>query len=325
MRTVGIALCAAALAFTAAGPALADKPDKVEKSSDLSVPGALALTPEAKRDAARTLAAKGSEMIHEGHYSKAIPVLAEAERLYHAPTIVVLLGQAHEGAGKLVEARDYYERAAGEELAKTAPREFYLAKNIARESLSAIEKRLPKVQVIVQGGEAKKVKVKVDDKPVEPFDKAHAVNPGSHKIDVSYIGGATFSQSVTLNEGATERVTVPLWVVEKDPDRVSAPVVAFGAMGIAGLAVGAVTGALAIEKLNEGGGECSPENAASARKLTAVSLGSFVAGGLGVGLSAFFLYLDRPRAGPASPPPSNSSSYSAVALSPGAISITGVF
>src|SRR5687767_9631626 len=101
MRRLSIAVCAASL-FLA--PALAPAV-------------ALAPPPSAEdRDAARKLADKGAELFDAGRYEESVEYFRKADERVHAPTFVLAIAQAYAKTGKLVEARDQYQRVIDEKL-----------------------------------------------------------------------------------------------------------------------------------------------------------------------------------------------------------------
>src|SRR5262245_53208218 len=91
---------------------------------------------DGKKDKARKLALEGFEHLQKGKTEPAIALFLEAEKLYHAPTIVLLLAQAHEKLGRIVEARAFYKSIIEEDLPRTAPREFFDAKLEAKLSFN---------------------------------------------------------------------------------------------------------------------------------------------------------------------------------------------
>jgi hypothetical protein len=317
MRTLRTALFAAALAVLTPGAARADKPAglaTIEAPKGERSEASL----EERKSAARALALEGFDLMQSGEYQRAIQLFTEAEKKYHAPTIVLLMAEAHEKLGKLVEARSLYARIASEELPRSSPLEFYDAQRDAKKHMEALDKRLPTLQVLVPGAERHRVQVTVDGARVSPFDQPHAQNPGRHVVAVSYDEGSPVKQEIALREGAVERVVVPLSAVEAGSKRLVIPAtIAFG-VGVSALAVGSVAGIVAMNETPEPGVASPPS------KWSTISTVGLVTAGIGLGASAVLLYLDRPSSdtGPA---------YGArvtnarVALGPGSIALAGSF
>jgi hypothetical protein len=318
MRTVGIALCAALLSALAARPAEADTTAlhvSQARSASLDAPV------EERKSAARALALQGFDLLQTGEYAKAIHHFTEAEKLYHAPTIVLLLAEAHEKLGKLVEARAFYRAIAVEELPRTAPIEFFEAQRTAQKNIEALDKRLPTLQVLIPGVPAEKVRVTVDGAPVAPSDQAHAQNPGRHLVAVAYDGGATVTHEVVLSEGATNRVVIPRASVEGGEVQIPAAI-ALGT-GALGLGVGLVAGVVAFQKADALSEQCSADRCAGdegagVARWTAVSLIGVATAGIGIGTGAALLYFNGPRATASAP-------RVRTAIGPGSITIMGSF
>jgi hypothetical protein len=273
---------------------------------------------EERKSAARALAHEGFDLLQAGEYQRAIQLFTEAEKKYHAPTIVLLMAEAHEKLGKLVEARTLYARIASEELPRSSPLEFYDAQREAKKHIEALDKRLPTLQVIVPGAERHRIQVTVDGAQVSPFDQPHPQNPGKHVVAVSYDDGTPVKQAVALREGAVERVVVPLSVVEAGSKRLVIPAtIAFG-LGISALAVGSVAGIVAMNETPE------PGVPSSSSYWSTISTVGLVTAGVGLGASAVLLYLDRPGSG-VGPAYGTFSMSPRVAIGPGSIALSGSF
>jgi hypothetical protein len=317
MRTLRTALFAAALAVLTPGAARADKPAGLAtieaprgERSEASI--------EERKSAARALALEGFDLLQSGKYQRAIQLFIEAEKKYHAPTIVLLMAEAHEKLGKLVEARSFYARIASEELPRSSPPEFYDAQRQAKSQMEALDKRLPMLQVLVPGAERDRIRVTVDGERVSPFDQPHAQNPGRHVVAVSFDDGSPVKQEIALREGAVERVVVPRSAVEAGSKRLVIPAtIAFG-VGVSALAVGSVAGIVAMNETPE------PGVAGSSSKWSTISTVALVTAGVGLGASAVLLYLDRPSSdtGPAI---GARVTNARVAIGPGSIALAGSF
>jgi hypothetical protein len=164
------------------------------------------------RVAARALAEHGYSLYEAGKYTEAISVFQEAERLYHAPTIMLALARAHAASGKLVEARALYQRVLAEKLAPGAPLAFGEAQRSAATELPGLEQRLPAVQILVRGGGGGGLRVMVDDADVEGWspDRFVPQNPGPHRVTAVPAGGVGVSRTVDLREGARSTVELEL-------------------------------------------------------------------------------------------------------------------
>lgn len=321
MRTLRAALFAAAIAALTPGAARADKPAGL---ATVEAPRAerRELSLEERKTAARNLALEGFDLLQAGEHRRAIKLFTEAEKHYHAPTITLLMAEAHTQLGKLVEARSLYARVAAEELPRSSPPEFYEAQREAKKHMEALDKRLPTLQVIVPGANASRIQVTVDGAQVSPFDQPHHQNPGRHVVAVAYDGGSPVTQEIALGEGAVERVVMPLSAVEAGSKRLVIPAtVAFG-VGVSALAVGSVA---AIVAMNEAPAPAPAPGAASPSSFwSTVSTVGLLTAGVGLGTSAVLLYLDRPSSGSVAAHGRREASMR-VAVGPGSIAIAGSF
>lgn len=304
MRRLSIAVCAASLLL---GPALA-----------------FAGPPSAEdRDAARKLADKGAELFDAGRFEEAVEYFQKADQRVHAPTFVLAIAQAYARGGKLVEAREQYQRVVDEKLPAAPPASFLEAQATARRELEELSRRIPTLQIVVTGLDAGSAKVAVDGKEVAPSDQPLAQNPGEHRIVVTPAKGEAITRSVTLSEGATERVEVtvagaPAGAPEGGSKGSMVPAFIALGVGAAGLGVGAVTGAMALGQVGDIKASCAGNvcpkrlegDASSAGTLADVSTVGFIVGGVGMAAGVVLLIL-RPGGGSAESPASTPSALRA--------------
>src|ERR1700678_3544752 len=132
-------------------------------------------------DRARALAEEAGDLLDAKRYADALDRVTRAEALYHAPTNVLMTGEAQEGLGHLAAALETYERRpaptnvpmtggakeapappaaaletyerlAPEPLPPTAPRPFLQAQKDGKVRLDALLARVPSVLVTVRRG-----------------------------------------------------------------------------------------------------------------------------------------------------------------------------
>ncbi|MEZ4313788.1 MAG: tetratricopeptide repeat protein [Polyangiaceae bacterium] len=174
---------------------------------------ALSTASDDDKSEARKLANKGYEHFEAGQYDKAIELFGQAEKRYPAPTILFLLGQAHERKEDFVGAQAVYKRLANMPLPDGAPPEFQEAQAKARAALDALTGRTAILKIVLKGMTADKVRVTIDDVLISPEALVQPIpqNPGSHKI-VASIGeeekGRAVFQQVTLKEGTTKQIVL---------------------------------------------------------------------------------------------------------------------
>ena len=301
--------------------------------------------------AARALAEHGYALYEEGKYPEAVEVLTEADKLYHAPTLVFAIGRARAASGKLVEARAAFQRVVDEPIPPNASQAFHDAQRMAKEELASLDKRIPTLQIAVRGGGAHGLRVTIDDVDVAGFrpDQPVPANPGTHRVTAIPSGGVGVSKTVELKEGV--HVTVDLELPGAAP-LVAAPpsppvqrpvpppppppppqargslvpaIVGFG-VGAVGLGLGIGTGVSAknsaADLKSKCGGDACPSTPAlqseysSAKTMSTVSTVGFVLGGVGVAAGVVLIVVR---------PGGRSTSTVGVAVGPASAALTGRF
>ncbi len=291
--------------------------------------------------AARALAEHGYALYEEGKYPEAVEVLTEADKLYHAPTLVFAIGRARAASGKLLEAKAAFQRVVDEPIPPNATKAFRDAQRMAKDELAAVDKRIPSVQIAVHGGGAHGLRVTIDDADVAGFraDQPVPVNPGTHRVTAVPFGGVGVSKTVDVAEGA--HLTVDLELAGAGP--AAAPpapppppppppargsivpaIVGFGvgAFGFAlGIGAGVSAKSSASDLKSKCGGDVCPSTPAlqdeysSAKSMSAASTAGFVIGGIGAAAGVVLIVL-RPGGQPASV---------GVAIGPSSATLTGRF
>jgi len=273
----------------------------------------------ADKATARALAEEAQDALEAKDYKKALDRYARANALYPAPTLALGFTRAQVGMGQLVAASENYNRIIRDGTSGGAPAAFKKAVTDAKKELRALEKRIPKAVIVVKGPEANTtIEVKLDGEafPVAALGVKRPVDPGSHELTASAPGFANGKKAFTVAEGKT--VNVELVLSESSAGgAVVAPVdggadspaqpeqppdqpdddggntwmtpVGFVALGLggAGLALGAVTGGLAISERGEltencDGNDCSSERDSldNFRLMGTLSTVGFIAGGV---------------------------------------------
>jgi hypothetical protein len=240
---------------------------------------------DADRATARALAHEGYQAQKHGRYELAADRFERADALVHAPTLLLGLARAQVGLGKLVEAHETYERILREPLAPSAPAAFTKAVEDAKREADVLAPRLAWVTLDVRGPASPQVFLDDVPVPAAALGVKRACNPGHHTVKASAPGFVPMERVVAADEGTTQTLSlVMLPVPEPTSERTSQPepaaaapvaepstgsfrtgfaITSLGA-GVAGLAVGGVTGVLALSKhasLSDAcpDGHCSPQ------------------------------------------------------------------
>lgn len=234
--------------------------------------------PTSAIDEARALARDGWKALDAENYKEALEKVTQAEALYHAPTHLLLMGNAQAGLGRLADALTTFEKLAAEPIPNGAPTAFKDAQETGKKRLKELISRVPSLLVVVESATNASPTVQVDGKVID-FSAGVAVrlNPGEHAISVGADGLDPVATKITLPEkGGVVRLPIVLrkkgepatepsgsaspsavpsssasaapsgTPVTPPPERSRTPAyVAFGVAG-AGLLVGAITGGLSL-------------------------------------------------------------------------------
>lgn len=230
--------------------------------------GALAIAPLFFAAAARAdgraeqLFQEARTLGEKGRYAEACPLLEESQSLEPAIGTQFNLADCWEHVGRTASAHELFLRVA--DTARAAGR--FEREKSARERAHALEPRLAKIALAV-AAEAPGETVEIDKKPIAKaaWAKPFPIDPGSHEIVASAPDHRPFRVTVQAKEASTVDVKVPALVdtrppiVMNDPEKRSAQrtiALVVGGAGVAGLAVGAITGAMAISAKSDGETSC---------------------------------------------------------------------
>jgi hypothetical protein len=283
-------------------------------------PLAFAETPE-DRASARVLGTEGVRLADAGDCTAAIPKFEAAEQLFHAPTTLERLGECQVKLGRLVAGTENLNRVVREMLPPNAPVPFVEAQKSAEQLLLAALPRIGKLRIHVAGAPPERVTVTVDGANVPPalFDADRPTDPGTHQVVAVAPGYKATVATVAVAEGATQAVPLTLEVDSSAANAgalpppglpsagSSAPLPAASArpsstgsssrtlafvglgVGVVGMTVGAVVGAMALGTKSTLDGECPNKVCpASARdeKDTLATRAILADVGFGVGIAA---------------------------------------
>ena len=269
---------------------------------------------EADKTTARALAVEAQEALEAKRYEEAADKFGRAEKLFHAPTLVVGLARAYVGMGKYVEAMEAYNEVIREPLEADAPEPFKAAKNDARKEIQGLDQKIGWITLRVEGPSEPTVDLDGQSVSIASLGVRRAINPGDHVVRVSASGWLTAEQSFSIGAGGTEEVVITLEEGADDPSVIPAgggpgtagsgadgadegggtstlTILGWTGIGVggAGIIIGAITGGLAIGKRGElvdncsEAGECGPEQQStldSYRTMGTISTIGFVAGGV---------------------------------------------
>jgi hypothetical protein len=227
------------------------------------------------RATARSLAREGAEAQKKGNYVLAADRFQRAEELVDAPTLLLGLARAQVSLGKFVEADETYRRILRGPLPPGSPPPFAKAVDEASKEAPAVAARRAWVTVVVQGPSAPQVLIDDVAVPGAAIGIKLACDPGAHVIKATAPGFVAADRQFAIAEGTSQTIEIPMQreaapapaapVAQEEPRPEPAPLpsepppepgasgqktagIAVLGVGIAGLVVGGVTGAVALAK-----------------------------------------------------------------------------
>lgn len=327
----------------------------------VSLAGAPALAQsDADRATARQLAQEGQDALRAKDYATAVDRFARADRLFHAPTLLLGLARAQAGQGKLVAAHETYRTLLRETIPADAPAAYAKAVEAAQAEVAALAPRIAYVTITVEGGV--QPRATLDGFALSPaaWGVKRPIDPGKHVVRAGDYGFKPVEVKFEIAEGAT--LTVPMQLVAAPsgspawgypavtttpaapapapPPRPSSAMKITGivitGLGVAGLAAGAITGAMALGDAGTLSDQCNADlvcpgserdTVSSYRTLSTTSTATFIAGGvLTAGGVALILAApsSKPAAGQETSPGAAKGALS-LSIGPGSIVARGAF
>lgn len=225
----------------------------------------------ADRATARRLGTEGVTALRKGNFDTAADRFGRANDLVPAPTFQLLLARARVGQGRFVEAYELYRAIIREGVAPDQPDAFKRALAEAKQEVKLLEPRLAWVTVNVVGAKPDQVEVTLNGSviPSAALGAQRPVDPGALHVEARGEGFRTAEADVQLSEGQHLQ-TIELSMVERrepvrvdlrpsqpvmtadggEPSWISQSTLGYIALGLggAGLAVGSVTGVIAIDR-----------------------------------------------------------------------------
>jgi hypothetical protein len=279
------------------------------------VNSALAADPTAEeKETARGMMDEGHARRDVGDHRGALAQFQGAEALMHVPTTGLEVAREQAALGLLAEARDTLQRIVHIPPAADEPEAFRAARDGAKFLDDELARRIPALVINIRDVNSDApMQVTVDDVqvPLAALIAPFKVNPGHHVIVATTSGGAA-RKEVDVTDGQTATVVfdfatagpraqpVPPGAARRPKDAdlgTSPPIVpwlrwgGFG-LGIAGMGVGSVTGAISISTTSSERSKCTNDRCPpttwsgidSARMMATISTVSFIAAGVGAAL-----------------------------------------
>jgi hypothetical protein len=197
-----------ALVLSILTPAIAAAQDQGASAADVSL--------------ARTLGLEGVQLADAGNCAAAIDKLQRAETLYHAPTILVRLGECQVQIGKIVAGTETLQRVVREALPPKAPKAFTDAQARAKKVLDAALPKVARLKIHVDMPAGVRPVIKLDGESISlaALDVDRPADPGSHVVEASAPGFLVARTETTLHSGASGAANLKL---EPDPAAQAVP------------------------------------------------------------------------------------------------------
>jgi hypothetical protein len=278
--------------------------------------------------AAEALFGEAKKLAAAGKYAEACPKFAESNRLDRGAGTMIHLGDCYEKNKQSASAWATYKEAAS--AAQAINRKDW--EKLANDRAAALEKKLAHLTIKVEAANDR-AEVTRDGTVISKAEWALPipVDIGTHVVEAKQSGFKPFTTNVTVGkDGENVEVTVPPLeqdptvrppqvpdnqppaatpqpVTEPPPDAdkgggSSQRTIGFivGGLGVAGVALGAITGLMAIGKSNDAKDKCANDGACpdasavdsanSAKTLATVSTIGFIAGGVALGAGAVLVF-----------------------------------
>jgi hypothetical protein len=272
--------------------------------------------PPANEAVATELFDAGRDLLAAGRVAEACPKLAESVRLAAHVGSLGKLAECEERMGRLVSARNHWQRARNLARAQGDTRLDRVEAEIAR-----MDRVVPRVLVVLPRVRPASLEVRVDDVVLSAtaLELPLPMDPGKHTVAVTG-AGAPWSREVDLRaDGAVTRVVVPALEAARTPP--AAPPASEGAKrgvtalevtglvatgaSVVSVAIGAYFAGITSARLDASnelgcsGDRCTPQGAAirdEARRAGNAATAFIVAGSV-VGAGGLALFLFSPGAG----------------------------
>ncbi|MBX3226467.1 MAG: hypothetical protein KIT84_32600 [Labilithrix sp.] len=264
-----------------------------------------------EKEHARDLMAEGRDRRDRNDLAGALDSFKQADAIMHVPTTGYEVARTQQMLGQLVEARATVDAIAKLPASPTDPAPFTEARAKAEALAKELDRQIPQLKIAVKS-EGKAATVTIDDAPLASLDAPARVNPGKHVV-VGRTDDGEAREEITVAAGQTKDVELrieknhvaaapPATTAEKKLAIPTLSWIGFG-VGAAGLAVGTVTGLMAIGDESDIADRCQgtrcgrdvePDLDSAKTKATISTIG-FIVAGVGVAVGVVGLFVGQPK------------------------------
>jgi hypothetical protein len=282
--------------------------------------------PEDQKQRADQLYQDGRAAFAAGDYEKACPLLASYYELDSSAGALFTLAECEARWGKPVRAVAHFEQFLWQTQSADQTSVQQQRIQMANDELRRFSQQVSHVLPRPPPGTKGLITVKIDGAPVTlPVPRALVLEPGEHSLDED--GAPPRHVTFLLAPGETKVLTVgatspPSTSAEhapvasgtsgtptqeqpppEQPSRFTAPVIALGAIGVAGIVTGSITGALAFSAKSDADAHCvsyvcdhtGKQAADRGQTMATVSTVAFIVGAVALA-GGVALYLYQPSA-----------------------------
>jgi len=260
---------------------------------------------------------KGVAEMQAGHFDTACPAIEESQRLDPHPGTLFTLAECQSKWGKVASAVAHYQDYVGlvSRLARDQQARHRDRVNVANAQLAKLKPSLPQLTLSLPATAPEGTSVTRDGVPLQgiALGTALPVDPGEHVIITQAPGAEPHRMTVTIALSETKNVVLDVVAASApsaqvvapsnelphseiqpepspNPSRPSrTPAFVVGGIGVAGIAVGAVTGVLVLGKKSVVSDECDGKQCRSQKGVDAAksgqTLGLISDIGFGVGIA----------------------------------------
>ena len=211
---------------------------------------------------ARQLGEEGLALYDRGDYANALVKLEKASAFVEVPTLKLYQARCLEKLGRLVEAEARYLATTAMPLPPKPSVLFLRAQEDARVERAALVKRIPSLEIRLQGTDTAGANVRIDGKLVDASmpGARHPVDPGKRRVQVR-VGDRAREAMVEVREGEHRTVNLDFSLpqsaqpkqAEEEQGLSPLGIVGVAAMGVgaAGLVVWGGTGIAAMVRAGD--------------------------------------------------------------------------
>jgi hypothetical protein len=277
---------------------------------------------DVEKTRARELLDEGDALVEKNDLAQALGKYEAAHAIMGVPTTGIEVARTLSRLGRLVAARQVADQIVAMPRRATDPTPFVEARDEASRLSKQLSGRIPSLAVVFEGlPEGQEPQLLIDGAEVaEPRSTTpRDVDPGKHRVE-GRAGGQIRTSDVELGEGAAETVTLRFQVSQSENagssgagpglgkkakagngKRTAGWVV--GGIGIAGLAVAGVTGAIILSRDGKIDDNCPDkrcndegfDQVESNRSLLVVNAIAWGVGIVGTGVGAYLILSSKPE------------------------------